>query len=200
MQDRLNHASLIDAARLSGCKLRRYPHNDAEGALRQLRTVPEACRDRRHRRRVQHGRRRRAAARTVAGRASVQHALLYVDDAHGIGVVGAEGRGCVADAGLVPGDICCSWPRWARRSAATAPAVLGSERHHRPPRRNRAPVHLHHRVAAGPGRRDPGRGQAGASRPLAPREAAEPDRAAFPPAPRSSAACSCCRRPRRSSR
>ena len=38
VQDRLNHASLIDAARLAGCHLRRYPHGDVEGALRQLRT------------------------------------------------------------------------------------------------------------------------------------------------------------------
>src|SRR5690606_38485033 len=37
VQDRLNHASLVDGARLAGCKLRRYPHADAEGALRQLR-------------------------------------------------------------------------------------------------------------------------------------------------------------------
>src|SRR5690348_15806734 len=41
VQDRLNHASLIDAAHLAGCKLRRYPHLDAEGALRQLRSVPD---------------------------------------------------------------------------------------------------------------------------------------------------------------
>ena len=104
VQDRLNHASLIDAARLSGCKLRRYPHNDAEGALRQLRTVPEGAAivatdgvfsmdgD-------------VAPLRELSLVAKVQHALLYVDDAHGIGVVGAEGRGCAVDAGLVPGDI-----------------------------------------------------------------------------------------------
>lgn len=104
VQDRLNHASLIDAARLSGCKLRRYPHNDAEGALRQLRTVPEGAAivatdgvfsmdgD-------------VAPLRELSLVAKVQHALLYVDDAHGIGVVGAEGRGCAVEAGLAPGDI-----------------------------------------------------------------------------------------------
>jgi 8-amino-7-oxononanoate synthase len=41
VQDKLNHASLIDAARLAGCRLRRYPHADAEGAIRQLRAHPE---------------------------------------------------------------------------------------------------------------------------------------------------------------
>ena len=99
VQDRLNHASLIDAARLSGCKLRRYPHNDAEGALRQLRTVPDGAAvvatdgvfsmdgD-------------VAPLRELALVSKVQHALLYVDDAHGIGVVGPEGRGSVAGAAL----------------------------------------------------------------------------------------------------
>ncbi|RPD85386.1 8-amino-7-oxononanoate synthase [Luteimonas sp. 100069] len=99
VQDRLNHASLIDAARLAGCRLRRYPHADAQGALRQLRTLPEGAAmlatdgvfsmdgD-------------IAPLRELAIVARVQQALLYVDDAHGIGVVGPDGRGSVAEARL----------------------------------------------------------------------------------------------------
>lgn len=99
VQDRLNHASLIDAARLAGCKLRRYPHADPEGALRQLRTVPDGAAmlatdgvfsmdgD-------------LSPLRELSLVARVQQALMYIDDAHGVGVVGPEGRGCVAEAGL----------------------------------------------------------------------------------------------------
>jgi 8-amino-7-oxononanoate synthase len=99
VQDRLNHACLIDAARLAGCKLRRYPHLDPEGALRQLRTVPEGAAmlitdgvfsmdgD-------------VAPLRELSLVARVQQALLYVDDAHGVGVTGPDGRGSIADAGL----------------------------------------------------------------------------------------------------
>ncbi len=104
VQDRLNHASLIDAAHLSGCHLRRYPHADAEGALRQLAAVPKV-----------------GAMLATDGvfsmdgdvaplhmlmlAARMQHALLYVDDAHGVGVLGEKGRGSVADAGLEARDV-----------------------------------------------------------------------------------------------
>lgn len=99
VQDRLNHASLLDAARLAGCRLRRYPHADAEGALRQLRASPDGAAmlatdgvfsmdgD-------------VAPLRQLALVARAQDALLYVDDAHGAGVLGPEGRGSVAAAGL----------------------------------------------------------------------------------------------------
>ena len=95
VQDRLNHASLLDAARLAGCRLRRYPHADPEGAVRQLRSLPTGAAvlatdgvfsmdgD-------------IAPLRDLALVARVQKALLYVDDAHGIGVVGPDGRGSVA--------------------------------------------------------------------------------------------------------
>ena len=99
VQDRLNHASLIDAARLAGCSLRRYPHGDAEGALRQLRASPEGAAllatdgvfsmdgD-------------VAPLKQLALVARAQRAAMVVDDAHGVGVLGPEGRGSVADAGL----------------------------------------------------------------------------------------------------
>lgn len=99
VQDKLNHASLIDGARLAGCALRRYPHADPEGALRQLRMTPDGAAllatdgvfsmdgD-------------VAPLKQLALVARVQHATLYVDDAHGIGVLGEEGRGSIADAGL----------------------------------------------------------------------------------------------------
>ncbi len=104
VQDRLNHASLIDGARLAGCRLRRYPHGDAEGALRQLRTVPDGAAmlatdgvfsmdgD-------------VAPLRQLALVARVQSALLYVDDAHGVGVLGPGGRGSVAEARLDVDDV-----------------------------------------------------------------------------------------------
>ena len=104
VQDRLNHASLIDGARLAGARLRRYPHADAEGALRQLRGDPDAAAilatdgvfsmdgD-------------VAPLRDLALVARIQRALLYVDDAHGIGVIGPEGRGSVAAARLGTADV-----------------------------------------------------------------------------------------------
>jgi 8-amino-7-oxononanoate synthase len=104
VQDKLNHASLIDGARLSGARLRRYPHGDADAALRQMESVEKGAvllatdgvfsmdGD-------------VAPLRELAVAAHAQGALLYVDDAHGIGVHGPEGRGSVAAAGLSVRDV-----------------------------------------------------------------------------------------------
>jgi len=43
LQDRLNHASLLDGARLSGAKLQRYAHSDLD-ALENNLTAQEATR------------------------------------------------------------------------------------------------------------------------------------------------------------
>src|SRR5690606_5904968 len=43
VQDKLNHASLLDGARLAGAELKRYPHGLLDGALRQLRSRPDAA-------------------------------------------------------------------------------------------------------------------------------------------------------------
>ena len=99
VSDALAHASLVDACRLSRARVAVTPHNDVEaveaalagrdeeralvitdsvfstdGALAPLRRLHDVCRTHR--------------------------ALLFVDEAHGLGVRGAGGRGLLHEAGL----------------------------------------------------------------------------------------------------
>ena len=102
VQDRLNHASLIDGAQLSRARLRRYAHADHGEAARLLDQLN--------------------AGRVIVASDGVfsmdgdlapvagllagcreHEALLYIDDAHGLGVVGEQGRGTLELAGIDPG-------------------------------------------------------------------------------------------------
>jgi 8-amino-7-oxononanoate synthase len=115
LADRLCHASLLDGARLAGAALRRYAHADAGAAARLLQRqrapaagTPAAA---------------TAGAATPAGAllitdglfsmdgdvaplpalaalAAAHGATLMVDDAHGLGVLGANGCGALEQAGL----------------------------------------------------------------------------------------------------
>ena len=91
VQDRLCHASLVDAARLSGARLKRYPHADAAAARRQLEGTGG------HRLLVTDGVFSMdgdpAPLADLAALASDVQATLVVDDAHGIGVLGDGGGG-----------------------------------------------------------------------------------------------------------
>ena len=98
--DTLNHASLIDACRLSRAEIHRYPHCDLEALAAQLAQS-------------------KAARKLIVTDAvysmdgdiaplpqllelSEHHdALLVVDDAHGFGVLGTSGRGSLSHFGLV---------------------------------------------------------------------------------------------------
>ncbi len=99
--DRLNHACLIDGARLSGARLRVYPHNDTA----KLAAILD--RDR--------GRFRRSLIATdgvfsmdgdlaplpeLARLADDFGAILLVDEAHGTGVFGPDGRGACSALGV----------------------------------------------------------------------------------------------------
>lgn len=126
VQDRLNHASLLDATRLAGCRLRRYPHLDSEGALRQLKHAPEGAAML-----VTDGVFSMdgdiAPLRSLSLVARMQEALLYVDDAHGVGVVGEHGRGCVADAGLGVTDVPLQLATLGKALGSSGALVLGDE-------------------------------------------------------------------------
>jgi len=103
LEDRLNHASLLDAGLLSGARFSRYLHNDAVSLANRLRKVtgntlivtdgvfsmdgdladlPALC----------------AEARRA-------NAWVMVDDAHGFGPLGATGAGIVEHFGLGVEDV-----------------------------------------------------------------------------------------------
>lgn len=97
--DRLNHASLIDAARLARAELHVYPHLDlaaldaalaASGARRKL-VVTDA---------VFSMDGDLAPLPDLLALAGRHDAWLLVDDAHGFGVLGPQGRGSAAHFGL----------------------------------------------------------------------------------------------------
>jgi len=102
--DRLNHASLVDGARLARGQLRRYPHRDTATLARLLRRCGPArkvvasdgvfsmdgdCAD----------------VRALLHLAEDHDAIVVLDDAHGLGVLGPEGRGLTAETG------CAGHPR-----------------------------------------------------------------------------------------
>ena len=124
VQDRLNHASLIDAARLAGCALKRYPHADATGAARQLAAHAAGAAmlasdgvfsmdgD-------------VAPLRELAAVARTTQAILYIDDAHGVGVLGEHGRGSVAAAGLAAADAPLQLVTFGKALGSHGAAVVG---------------------------------------------------------------------------
>lgn len=126
VQDRLNHASLLDASRLAGCKLRRYPHLDPEGALRQLKQAPEGAAML-----VTDGVFSMdgdvAPLRALSLVARMQQALLYVDDAHGVGVRGPEGRGSVAEARMGVDDVPLQLVTLGKALGGYGAVVVGNE-------------------------------------------------------------------------
>jgi len=108
LEDRLNHASLLDAGFASGARVSRYSHADVDSLERRLLGSgdgpADSCTwvmtdgvfsmdgD--------------IAPLGALARVARKHgAHLIVDDAHGLGVVGANGQGSIVDAGLDSTDV-----------------------------------------------------------------------------------------------
>jgi len=104
LQDKLNHASLLDAARLSDATLQRYRHADAAEAAR-LAMASEGRASLIATDGVFSMDGDLAPLRELASIARAHQAWLLVDDAHGLGVMGATGRGSLELAGLGPDDV-----------------------------------------------------------------------------------------------
>ncbi|VAX05270.1 8-amino-7-oxononanoate synthase [hydrothermal vent metagenome] len=102
-EDRLNHASLIDGGILSRARLKRYAHADAVDLAQQLQQGQGAALV------VTDGVFSMdgdiAPLVELAAVARQEDAWLMVDDAHGLGVLGEQGGGCLASLGLSQDDV-----------------------------------------------------------------------------------------------
>ncbi len=125
LQDRLNHASLLDGGLLSGARFSRYLHNDAASLANRL---------------------GKATGNTLvvtdgvfsmdgdladlpalAGVARARGAWLMVDDAHGLGTLGMQGGGIVEHFGLGIEDVPVLIGTLGKACGTAGAFVAGSE-------------------------------------------------------------------------
>ena len=101
--DKLNHASIVDGCILSRARMRRYAHGDVV-ALEEMLAKTDG-----HKVVVTDGVFSMdgdvAPLKELARVCRAHDTLLVVDDAHGLGVLGPQGRGSVLEAGLSEEDV-----------------------------------------------------------------------------------------------
>lgn len=125
-EDRLNHASLLDAGLSSGARFSRYKHNDVDDLRKDLGASQAARKlvltdavfsmdgD--------------AAPLTRLAETCTQHeAILMTDDAHGFGVLGAQGQGSVQAAGLTAEQVPIYMATLGKAAGVSGAFVAGSQ-------------------------------------------------------------------------
>jgi 8-amino-7-oxononanoate synthase len=125
LEDRLNHASLIDGGLLSRARFRRYPHADVDALEGQLAKA--------------HGRKLVvsdgvfsmdgdvAPIARLAASCHANDAWLMIDDAHGFGVLGPKGQGSVNAAGLGSPEVPILMATLGKALGTSGAFVAGSE-------------------------------------------------------------------------
>ncbi len=124
--DRLNHASLLDGALLSRAAMKRYQHNDSVSLSRQIE------------------RQQKGNAMIVSDGvfsmdgdiadvnklvvvAKKHQAWLMIDDAHGFGVLGETGAGCLQQQQLGQGDVPILMATLGKAVGTAGAFIAGSE-------------------------------------------------------------------------
>jgi glycine C-acetyltransferase len=106
VSDQLNHASIIDGARLSRSEIKVFPHKDVEAADRLL---TETAKDGRRQLLITDGVFSMdgdiAPLDGLVDVADRHGAIMMVDDAHASGVLGPGGKGTVAHFGIDPARL-----------------------------------------------------------------------------------------------
>jgi 8-amino-7-oxononanoate synthase len=124
VSDVANHASLIDGCRLSRARVAVVPHDDPDAvdAVLAARSEERALVVTESVNSVDGG---LAPLRQLHAVCRRRGALLVVDEAHGLGVVGPGGRGLLAAAGLAGADDVVATVTLSKALGAQGGAVLG---------------------------------------------------------------------------
>jgi 8-amino-7-oxononanoate synthase len=99
LQDKLNHASLMEAGNLSACKMLRFKHNDSDHlhTILQKQQNPNTLI-------ISEGvfsmDGDKAPIVDLAKQSKQHNSWLMIDDAHGLGVLGKDGQGSVVESGI----------------------------------------------------------------------------------------------------
>lgn len=105
LQDKLNHASLLDAGLLSAATMKRYGHNDMAALEARLATIPEDTQAFVVSDAVFSMDGDLVPLASMVALCERYQALLMLDDAHGFGVLGDRGKGVLEHAGLTSQDV-----------------------------------------------------------------------------------------------
>jgi len=127
-QDRLNHASLIDAGLLSKAKMKRYKHNNTADLKRLYAKTGTSSENSMI---VTDGvfsmDGDEAPVKELAEIAKQQQAWLMVDDAHGFGILGECGAGLLEQQNLKQADVPILMATMGKSCGTSGAFVAGSE-------------------------------------------------------------------------
>ena len=124
--DKLNHASIVDGCRLSMAKVKRYRHADV-GHLEELLKARDSGEKLVITDAVFSMDGDIAPLKEIAALAKKHSAMMMLDDAHGMGVLGAGGRGTAEELGLCPDDIDIQMGTLGKALGAFGAYVAGSK-------------------------------------------------------------------------
>ncbi|MDX2425511.1 MAG: 8-amino-7-oxononanoate synthase [Cycloclasticus sp.] len=125
-QDKLNHASLIDGGLISGARFRRYPHGDLN-RLQQLVEQSSSTKKLIVSDGVFSMDGDEANVPKLASIAAQSDAMLMIDDAHGVGVLGKNGAGVLEKQGLNQQQVPILMATLGKSLGTAGAFVAGSE-------------------------------------------------------------------------
>ena len=126
VEDKLNHASLLDAAQLSAGRLLRYPHKNHTQLQQQLQRCNDGeillCSDA-----VFSMDGDEADIATLVSLSQQHQAWLMLDDAHGFGVLGSDGRGSLSQQQISSADVPIYMATLGKALGTAGAFIAGSE-------------------------------------------------------------------------